>query len=886
MAFPTPTSRLSRIALFLVAPALLAHAENAVRSVTRQPTQVTLTLADGQLELRPVNDRALRVRFSDGKTPETPSFVMTQSVPVPAFKVQEDTRTITVSTAQLRAVVDRATGAVSFQDANGRVFLAEKPGNRLLQPVTLQGKPVFTVGQTFESPAEEKLYGLGQYQDGLWNWRGLPVEMRQLNTQIAIPVMISNQGYGLLWDNASRTDFNLPGEPVALSASSESADSASPAPTATEQLTATPKALAGKDPFRHGTYTTAEAGDYVFCVRDSDRRDDIAILVDGRQIAGVTNMWTPSAIVGKITLPARTKVALTVRGGGKNVKLFARPLAETTTFRSDYGEAIDYTVFHGPALDDVVASYRATTGQAPLWPKWAFGLWQCRERYTGSQQLLDTAAEFRRRGIPVDLIVQDWQYWGPHGWGSYAWDAQHYPDPAALLKGLHDQNFKFMISVWCNPQGTTRDDLQANHALVGDWIDVFSAPGRDIRWKHINEAFFSLGTDAWWGDATEPGDPGTDLLGKPLSIGPGDQFTSAYPLFASRSLYEGQRATTSDKRVVTLTRSAFPGQQRYAAASWSGDINGDWETFRRQIPAGLNVSLTGQPYWTTDCAGFFHPADQYTSADFNELLVRWFQWSTFCPILRVHGYKTETEMWKWLPETQRHLLAYDRLRYRLLPYNYSLAARVTFQNDTFMRALGMDFPADSKAWDIADQYLFGPSFLVSPVTQPQATSRAVYLPAGTRWVDFWSGTTHEGGQTLTAAAPLAQMPLFVRAGSIVPFGPDLHYASEKAADPIELRVYPGADGAFTLYEDEGDGYGYEKGRHATIPFTWNDRTRTLVIGQRQGEFPGMLKTRTFRIILVAPGAGTGIDAAATSIDVRYDGHSVEKHLSAPSQPVR
>jgi alpha-D-xyloside xylohydrolase len=867
------------VSLLLAASALSASAEDAVLSVQRQPNQVTVTIAGGQLELRPVDDRSVRVRFSDGKTAETPGFVLKEGLAVPSFTVKEDPSRITVATAQLQAVVDRATGALSFQDAQGRVFLTEQPGGRVLQPVTLQGKPSFSVGQTFQSPDSEKLYGLGQYQDGLWNWRGIPVEMRQLNTQIAIPVLVSNKGYGLLWDNASRTDFNLPGDPVALSAPSESTDSLSPAPTATEQLSSATKAPAGKGPFREGSYTTGEAGDYVFCVRDADRSNDVAILLDGRQIAGVTNRWTPRAVVGKATLPASTKVALTVRGGGKDVKLFARPLGNTSTFRSDYGQAIDYTVFYGPALDDVIASYRNATGPAPLWPKWAFGLWQCRERYSSSKQLLDTAAEFRRRGIPVDLIIQDWQYWGPHGWGSYEWDEKPYPNPADLIKGLHDLNFKFMISVWCNPHGKTGEALKAGNALVGEWIDVFSATGRDIRWKYLNEAFFSIGTDGWWGDATEPGDPGTALLGKPLSIGAGDQFTNAYPLFASRSLYEGQRATSSDKRVVTLTRSAFPGQQRYAAASWSGDINGDWETFRRQIPAGLNVSLTGQPYWTTDCAGFFHPGDQYKSADFNELLVRWFQWSTFCPILRVHGFKTETEMWKWLPDTQEHLLAYDRLRYRLLPYNYSVASRVTFQNDTFMRPLGMDFPQDPKAWDVADQYLFGPAFLVSPVTQPQATSREVYLPAGARWVNFWTGQTQEGGQAITVAAPLAQMPLLVRAGSIVPFGPDVQYANEKSADPIELRVYPGADGSFTLYEDEGDGYGYEKGSRAAIPFTWNDRTRTLTIGPRQGEFPGMLKTRTFRIVLVASGAGTGIEPAAAAVEVPYDGRPVEKSLA-------
>ena len=609
-----------------------------------------------------------------------------------------------------------------------------------------------------------------------------------------------------------------------------------------------------------------------FCTRDGDRRADIAILVDGQLIARVTNLWTPRAIVGKITLPANKKVSVTVRGGGKDVKLFARLLADTTTFHSDCGEAIDYTVFYGPKLDEVIASYRAATGQAPLWPKWAYGFWQCRERYSSQQQLLDTVAEFRKRQIPVDLIVQDWQYWGNHGWGSYEWDETHYPQPAELMKGLHDQHVKFMISVWCNPHGKTMEDLKQINMIVGDWIDVFDPKAREIRWKHINDAFFSIGADAWWGDATEPGDPGTDLLGKKLSSGPGDRFTSAYPLFASQSLYEGQRATDPNKRVCILTRSAFPGQQRYAAAGWSGDINGNWETFRRQIPAGLNFCLTGQPYWTTDCGGFFHPKNQYTSADYNELLTRWFQWSTFCPILRIHGYKTETEIWKWLPGTQTNLIDYDRLRYRMLPYNYSVAWKVTSEASTIMRALCMDFPDDAKALSVADEYMFGSAFLVAPVTEAKAASRRVYLPAGTSWVNFWSGEKYKGGRQITAAAPIEILPLFVRAGSIVPLGPDLQYAMEKPADPIELRVYTGADGAFKLYEDEGDSYRYEQGAYATIPISWNDKARTLTIDPRQGKFPGMLEERTFRIVWVSENHGAGIaPTQKADVEIKYSG---------------
>jgi alpha-D-xyloside xylohydrolase len=424
-------------------------------------------------------------------------------------------------------------------------------------------------------------------------------------------------------------------------------------------------------------------------------------------------------------------------------------------------------------------------------------------------------------------------------------------------------------------------DLKAHNMVVNSWIDVFSPVGREIRAKHLNEAFSSIGMDAWWGDATEPGDPGTELLGKKISLGLADQFTSAYPLFASQSLYEGQRAAMPDKRVVILTRSAFPGQQRYGAAAWSGDINGDWDAFKRQIPAGLNFCLAGQPYWTTDCGGFFRPPNQYNSTDYNEVLTRWFQWSTFCPILRIHGFGTKTEIWNWLPATQTNLLAYDRLRYRMLPYNYSVAWNVTSRGYTIMRAMGMDFPEDERAWGISHEYMFGPAFLVAPVTAAQATNWNVYLPGGTSWVNFWTGETARGGQEIRVAAPLETLPLFVRAGSIVPLGPDLEYASQKPCDPVELRVYRGADGKFTFYEDEGDNYNYEKGRYATIPIAWNEAGSTLEIGKRKGKFPGMLKQRTFNIVWISESHGAGV-ASTEKPDavVHYKGNAVKVKVPA------
>jgi len=814
----------------------------------------------------------MRTRFSDGALQEMPSFALTEKLPPVAFTVDESPQAVMVKTAKMEAIVDRASGAVTYADSQGNSFLSEAAGSRVLKPVTLLNQSFVSPSQSFKSPSEEKLYGLGQFQDGIWNWRGIPLELSQLNTQIAVPILLSSKGYGLLWDNSSRTDFNPLSEEIHLTPSNSSATQAEQGPTATEQLGKSARqSIAQFD----GTFTTKDAGPYAFCTRDGDRRTEITILLDGQPITGITNMWTPRSVVGTVSLPAGKTCKITVLGGGRNVRLFAGRLSDLTTFRSDYGEAIDYTVFYGPRFDDIIAGIRNATGQAPLWPKWAYGLWQCRERYSSSHQILDTAAEFRKRSIPVDLIVQDWQYWGKYGWGAYQWDERDYPDPKKLIDGLHAQNLNFMISVWCNPHGKIADELKASHLLLkGGWIDVFSPQGREIRWKYINSAFFSEGTDAWWGDATEPGDPGTDLLGSETSMGPADRVTSAYPLFASQSLYEGQRSTSDEKRVCILTRSAWAGMQRYAAASWSGDINGTWDSFRRQIPAGLNFCLTGLPYWTTDCGGFFHPKDQYTSPDYNELLTRWFQWSTFCPILRTHGFSSQTEMWNYLPATQETMQAYDRLRYRMLPYNYTLGSRVTFQGDTIMRALGMDFPEDPKVWSISDEYMFGPAFLVSPVTTPQATNREVYLPSGTSWVNFWTGEKLSGGQTTVADAPLKTLPLFVRSGSIVPLGPDLQYTGEKPPDPIELRVYPGADGKFSLYEDEGNGYGYEKGAHALIPMSWDDSKKGLSIGARQGDFPGMLKERTFRVVVVSPGQGTGIVPAPRASEIHYDGSAV------------
>ncbi|MEO8541470.1 MAG: glycoside hydrolase family 31 protein [bacterium] len=873
------------VVVVMVASGLAAGAAVAapqpVKSVQKDAKGVTVHLKSGVLRLDVCDDRTIHVSVGATEKVQKKEFVVNrQWTPVP-FEWREGPARLVLRTARVGVEVDRATGALAFVDAAGKTLLRERADAARtfaeVTPAAANQPTLYRVEQTFLAPDDERLYGMAEAQDGVWNWRGMPIELRQVNTQAAFPVLVSSRGYGLLWDNASLTDFNPVDQQIALTIEGAVAPVAF-GPTGTEQLPPAVPAR-GRGPaaptIRTGAYTTGEAGEYVFFAKDGDRRDELGIAVDGKYIARLQNQWVPYTLTGRVALPAHTTVSVRLTGGGRDAKLFARPLGSTTTFRSSFAEGIDYYFFGGPELDDVVSAYRHATGTAPLWPQWAYGFWQCRERYSSQQQIIDTVAEFRRRQIPLDLIVQDWQYWGSHGWGAYEWDTAKYPDPAKMTAALHEMNTRFMISVWSNPKGKVGADMKARgYVLPGtDWIDQFNPAARELRWKYMNDAFYSAGTDAWWQDATEPADDGNPMAGREIFSGSGDLHRNSYPLFASQTVYDGQRAASPDKRVVTLTRSAFPGQQRYATALWSGDINGNWDALRRQIPAGLNVSVAGLPYWTTDAGGFFRPHDQYDSEDYADLLNRWFQFSTFSPVQRVHGYQSETEFWKY-PRAEQMLIAYDRLRHRLLPYVYSTAWRVTHDHYTMMRPLVMDFRADATAADIGDEYMFGPAFLVSPVTQPKATSREVYLPAA-GWTNFWTGETAASGKHAVATPP-DQIPLFIRAGSIVPLGPELQYAGEKPADPIELRVYRGADGSFMLYEDEGDSYRYEQGAFATIPLRWNEARKTLTIGARTGEFPGMLRERTFRVVWVRPGKGTGALAEKDAdVVAHYAGKAVE-----------
>ena len=696
--------------------------------------------------------------------------------PESAWTLQTNDDEIALQTSALKVAVNRKTGAITYTDATGRTLLHDE--SRTMTAVTVNGEQTYRAEDYMTLAgygSNEALYGLGQHQAGVWNYRGESIDLSQDNTSIAVPLMVSSAGYGLFWNNTSRSRFN--------------------------------------NRFEHALYVSSEVAD-----------------------------------------------------------------------------AIDYYFLYGPEFDNVVAEYRVLTGAAPMFGKWAYGFWQCKNRYKSQAELLGVAQKYRELKIPIDNIVQDWFWWNRKGEHVFN---QNYPDPKGMIDQLHRENFHLMISVWpfFEPGSKAYETMDKNGWFIDKTVvakppyhkaemavyDASNPEARKYYWQLMDDALFKIGVDAWWLDTTEPETEGREeniQLNHKLAIGSGNRYVNLFPFMTTTAVYEGQRAASDQKRVFILSRSAFAGSQRNAVTAWSGDVNSDWITFQRQIPAGLNYELSGLPYWTTDIGGFV--SGDPDAPAYRELFVRWFEFGTFSPIFRVHGTRSndQNELWSYGSEAQKILTSYDRLRYRLLPYIYSMAWMVTHSSYTPMRPLAMDFRSDPRALDVGDQYMFGPALLVNPVTEPGAKTRHMYLPK-TTWYNFWSGEKQPGGMAIDAAAPLDRIPLYVRAGSIIPMGPDLQYAAEKSADPIELRVYRGADGAFTLYEDEDDGYNYERGIYAKILILWNEAMQTLTIGERKGTFPGMLGSRTFQVVFVSEDHGGGIDLTKhADRTVRYTGQSV------------
>jgi alpha-D-xyloside xylohydrolase len=851
---------------------------------TANATGKTFAVPGGRLRIEVCADDIVRVAFAkDEVFFARPSLMAApKRCTSPAWKLTQTAKAATIATAKVRVNVDLATGAVAFADAAGGPILSEVSGGRSLTPATVMGERTQHVRQQWEGDGEEHLYGLGQHQQGLLDIKATNLELRQYNGEIVIPLLVSSRGYGILWDNTSLTRFGDTEPPVW----EELPGTATGAADWTKPIT-------GAGEYELRTYSSGNIqADVDYGVPDYDKHFGGAVIDHWRQ------GWLPGEDVAHLYLQrwsphANVRFRWKADIGVKIARFAIRRVNREapTSLWSEVGDGIDYWFIYGPALDRVIAGYRRITGEAPMMPRWAFGLWQCRERYRTAAESVGVLDEFRKRRLPVDVMVQDWQYWRPAEWGSHVFDPARFPDPARWVADLHDRHARLMISVWPKfyPGTANFEALNAAGALYQlnlvegkqDWLkgvftnyDAFSPSARALYWSQIKDALFAKGVDAWWMDVSEleavegpfP-TPAAQIDAyqthmNPTALGSGARVLNAYPLVHAQGVYEGLRAAAPDKRVLILTRSGFAGMQRYGAASWSGDISSTWTALRKQLAAGLGFAISGMPYWTFDTGGFSVPerfahAPRGSAAldEWRELATRWFELAAFVPILRVHGQAPKREMWEFGGDgspAYEAMAKFDRLRYRLLPYIYSLAGAVTREGGTIMGPVAMEFPGAKPLTFLDDQFMFGPALMVSPVTAYKVRERGVFFPqtAG-GWYDLWTGAP-VSGPARRVPAPFEAIPVHVRAGSIVPVGPELQYTDEQPADPITLFVYAGSDGAFTLYEDDGVSNGYEKGAFTTIPLRWQDATRTLTIGKRQGAFPGMLAQRTFHVVIVRP----------------------------------
>lgn len=847
------------------------------------------------------------------------------------YKVTVENGTVTVRTSEIAATVSPG-GGISFFGKDGSPLLQN--GSICLKQKEVEGKAGYEVRTLFDSPEGESFYGLGQHQTGEFDRKGTDEELYQYNTKISIPFIVSTNGYGLLFDAYSYSRWGNPegylqlgkvlklydknGIEGALTGTYTSKDGRKLVRRedslyfenewAVRNLPDFP--LKGTKVLYEGYLEAPQSADYRFTQYYAGFQ---RTLLGGRELMSSRwrPAWNPNSYKYSAPLEAGVRTPIRIEwnpdGDVSYIGLRVAPVQspgeqEKLSFWSEFEPGADFYFIAGDDYDDVIHGYRTLTGKAQVMPKWAMGFWQSRERYSTQEDLVSTLAEFRQRGIPIDNIVQDWQYWEDDQWGSHDFDASRYPDPEKMLDDVHSMHGRFMISVW--PKFYTNTDNykalrdggytyeNAVRDSVQDWLghpqtfyDAYAEGGRKLFWKQMDEHLYSKfgrKIDAWWMDASEPNL--RDCLPKeymqwlltPTALGPATEYYNAYALVNAEAIYNGQRSVDPDKRVFLLTRNGFAGLQRYSTASWSGDIGTSWTDMQMQITAGLGYSMAGVPFWGMDIGGFSVMGKFYDAAsrdEWQELQTRWHQFGAFVPIFRTHGQWPRRELWNIAEPgspAYESMLYYMKLRYRLMPYIYSLAGMVHFDDYTIMRGLPMDFPDDPTARVVADQWMFGPALMPCPVCEYKARSRDVYLPEGV-WYDFYTEEKFEGGVPIEADAPYERIPLFVRGGSILPIGPDMQWSDEKPADPIELSVYPGADAFFTLYEDDGVSYAYEKGAYSMIPIIWDDASGMLTIGERSGSFPGMLKERRFIVRL----AGTS-DAK----DVQYNGTAISVNTEA------
>ncbi len=938
-----------------------------------------------QIRLQVVGDRIIRVQATAEQSFRSKqSLIIVPQNSKAQYKVEEQGDDLIITTAAMRAVLNEATGQITFYDLKDQVLLKEvAQGGKTFKPFTVPDREIgvdiakvpeaqkhgWSWRALFDSPDNEAFYGLGQHQSEELNMKGKNEDLFQYNTKVSVPFVISNKNYGILWDSYSYCRWGNPDDYLQLNRAFKLYDKDGKE----GQLTGTyvakngQKIVRGEDSiyFEYAMPETSE-------ICNKTDKGGIQNLPKGFALNGSkvvyegyveapTNSfyqfilyyagYMKIYIDGKLVVPERWRTAWnpnsykfeTAIQKGKKTPIriewqpdgdvsycglrVAAPRSEAEknqlSIWSEMSPDMDYYFIAGKNMDEVISGYRTLTGKAPVYPKWVLGFWQSRERYQSSKDIEENMKKFRDLKIPVDNIVQDWNYWKLDSWGSHEFESARYPNPQAMLDSVHALHGRFMISVWPKFYDTVKnykeldakgwmyhqaikDDIHDWLGFRGSFYDAYDAGARKMFWRQMDENLYTkykFGIDAWWMDASEPNVRDCTpmwyrkALSGPTALGTATEYFNAYSIVNADAIYNGQRSVNPNQRVFLLTRSGFAGEQRYSTATWSGDIATRWEDMRAQMTAGLNYSMAGLPFWGMDQGGFC-VENRYVAAqqefdktgkenadlkEWRELQARWNQFGCFVPLYRAHGQWPLREVWNIAPADHpayKTIVAYDKLRYRLMPYLYSMAGMVHLKDYTMMRGLVMDFNGDEKVLDIKDQWMFGSALMACPVGEYQKYSREVYLPKQKGWYDFYTGAYHAGGQTIVADAPYDKIPVFIPEGAILPIGPEMQWSDEKKPELIDLYVYAGKDGSYTLYEDEGTNYNYEKGKYAVIDFKYDDARKQVTIGARKGSFDGMLQKRRFNIILVDQKKQQGVNLAKSPKGkvVKYAGQAMTVKL--------
>lgn len=938
-----------------------------------------------QIRLQVVGDRIIRVQATAEQSfRNKQSLIIVPQEGKANYKVEEQGDDLIITTAAMRAVLNEATGQITFYDLKDQVLLKEvAQGGKTFKPFTVPDREIgvdiakvpeaqkhgWSWRALFDSPDNEAFYGLGQHQSEELNMKGKNEDLFQYNTKVSVPFVISNKNYGILWDSYSYSRWGNPDDYLQLNRAFKLYDKDGKEgqltgtyvdkngqkivrgedsiyfeyamPEASEICNKTDKggiqnlpkgfALNGSKVVYEGYVEAPTNSFYQFILYYAGY---MKIYIDGKLVVPERwrTAWNPNSYKFETAIPKGKKTPIRIEWQPDGDVSYcglrvAAPRSEAEknqlSIWSEMSPDMDYYFIAGKNMDEVISGYRTLTGKAPVYPKWVLGFWQSRERYQSSKDIEENMKKFRDLKIPVDNIVQDWNYWKLDSWGSHEFEAARYPNPQAMLDSVHALHGRFMISVWPKFYDTVKnykeldakgwmyhqaikDDIHDWLGFRGSFYDAYDAGARKMFWRQMDENLYTkykFGIDAWWMDASEPNVRDCTpmwyrkALSGPTALGTATEYFNAYSIVNADAIYNGQRSVNPNQRVFLLTRSGFAGEQRYSTATWSGDIATRWEDMRAQMTAGLNYSMAGLPFWGMDQGGFC-VENRYVAAqqefdktgkenadlkEWRELQARWNQFGCFVPLYRAHGQWPLREVWNIAPADHpayKTIVAYDKLRYRLMPYLYSMAGMVHLKDYTMMRGLVMDFNGDEKVLDIKDQWMFGSALMACPVGEYQKYSREVYLPKQKGWYDFYTGAYHAGGQTIVADAPFDKIPVFIPEGAILPIGPEMQWSDEKKPELIDLYVYAGKDGSYTLYEDEGTNYNYEKGKYAVIDFKYDDARKQVTIGARKGSFDGMLQKRRFNIILVDQKKQQGVNLAKSPKGkvVKYAGQAMTVKL--------